>query len=121
MWGYHVILDCSSCLPHALRSKKHIEQFAKTLVKRIDMVPYGPPQVIHFGSDNKAGFTLVQLIETSNITAHFVEATNDIYIDVFSCKAFNPKEVEDVVNHFFKPKASRVRFVERQAPPQKLE
>lgn len=48
------------------------------LVKDIDMVPYGGPQVVHFGSGNKAGYTLVQLIETSNITAHFVEETNDL-------------------------------------------
>jgi S-adenosylmethionine/arginine decarboxylase-like enzyme len=53
------------------------------------MVPYGEPQVVHFGSGDKSGFTLVQLIETSNITAHFCEETDDMYLDVFSCKPFN--------------------------------
>jgi S-adenosylmethionine/arginine decarboxylase-like enzyme len=68
------------------------------------MVPYGEPQVQHFGSGNKAGYTLVQLIETSNICAHFVEETNDLYLDVFSCKPFNTIHVEMVLAQHFSPK-----------------
>jgi len=79
------------------------------------MIPYGEPQVQHFGSGNKAGYTLVQLIETSNITAHFVEETDDIYLDVFSCKPFEPIDVEETVNAFFEPKTKSVMFVARQA------
>ena len=90
--------------------------FARTLVKRIDMVPYGPPQIQHFGTGNKAGFTLVQLIETSNITAHFVEETNDMYLDVFSCKSFEAKTVSDVTREFFGHEDANIQFLSRQAP-----
>ena len=79
------------------------------------MVPYGEPQVVHFGSGDKSGFTLVQLIETSNITAHFCEETNDMYLDVFSCKPFSPAVVEEVVNEHFKPLLKNRMFVTRQA------
>ena len=114
-WGYHLIVDSSKCLGHRIRSKANIEMFASTLVKRIDMVPFGKPQIQHFGSGNKAGYTLVQLIETSNITAHFVEETNDMYLDVFSCKPFEPSTVEEIVNRFFEPDAKNVLFFTRQA------
>ena len=67
------------------------------------MDPYGDPQVVHFGSGNKAGYTLVQLIQTSNICAHFVEETNDIYLDVFSCKDFKESDVRAIVSDYFKP------------------
>ena len=80
------------------------------------MVPYGEPMVQHFGTGNKAGFTLVQLIETSNICAHFVEETNDFYLDVFSCKQFDPKHVEHVVKLYFAPKVVNRVFLQRQAP-----
>ena len=114
-WGYHLILDCGNCADHSIRSKVLIENFSKALVKRIDMVPFGNPQVHHFGSGNKAGYTLVQLIETSNICAHFVEETNDMYLDVFSCKPFEVQDVQDVVDEFFSPKNVKCTFVYRQA------
>ena len=114
-WGYHLMLDCSKCVSTTIRSKPRIADFAKTLVKRIEMVPYGEPQVVHFGSGDKSGFTLVQLIETSNITAHFCEETNDMYLDVFSCKPFNPADVEAVVGTYFNPIHTNRMFVTRQA------
>lgn len=115
-WGYHLIVDASSCVKSQIRCKANIEAFARNLVKKIDMVPYGEPQVQHFGSGNKAGYTLVQLIETSNICAHFVEETNDLYLDVFSCKPFNTVHVEMVLAQHFSPKMVNKIFLARQAP-----
>jgi S-adenosylmethionine/arginine decarboxylase-like enzyme len=63
------------------------------------MVPFGEPQIVMFGSGNKKGYTLVQLIETSNITAHFVEETDDLYLDVFSCKEFEEKDVIQMIDY----------------------
>jgi S-adenosylmethionine decarboxylase len=114
-WGYHLILDCGSCDPEGIRSAERIRNFAKHLVKQIDMVAYGEPTVVHFGTGNKAGYTLVQLIETSNICAHFVEETNDIYLDVFSCKPFQIDDVKKVVNIYFTPEKMNEMFLNRQA------
>jgi S-adenosylmethionine/arginine decarboxylase-like enzyme len=114
-WGYHLIIDCTRCIPTSIRCKTNITNFAKSLVRKIDMVPFGEPQVHHFGSGNKAGYTLVQLIETSNITAHFCEETDDMYLDVFSCKPFSPSDVEMVVNSHFSPIHKKSLFLNRQA------
>lgn len=115
-WGYHLILDAGHCCPHTIRNSQGIYAFTKELVRDIDMVAYGEPQIIMFGSGNKKGYTLVQLIETSNICAHFVEETNDMYLDVFSCKQFDNEVVKSVVKQYFKPKLIQAKFVERQAP-----
>ena len=115
-WGYHLMVDCAKCVPNTIRSQSLITNFSKSLVKKIDMIPYGEPQVVMFGSGNKKGYTLVQLIETSNICAHFVEETDDMYLDVFSCKPFDPKDVKDIVNSFFVPEEVRAVFLIRQAP-----
>jgi S-adenosylmethionine/arginine decarboxylase-like enzyme len=114
-WGYHLTVDARDCNPEALRSKKTIAEFSKKLVSDIDMVAYGAPRIVMFGEGNKKGYTLVQLIETSDITAHFVEETNDIYFDVFSCKSFNPKTAMKVINDYFQPRKTKVRFIKRQA------
>lgn len=79
------------------------------------MVPYGEPQVVMFGTGNKKGYTLVQLIETSNICAHFVEETNDMYLDVFSCKPFKATDVETIVKEVFQPEKYHSFTVYRDA------
>jgi S-adenosylmethionine/arginine decarboxylase-like enzyme len=115
-WGYHLIIDASGCDHEAITNAENITAFAKQLVVDIDMVPYGEPQVVNFGSGNKAGYTLVQLIETSNICAHFVNENDTMYLDVFSCKTFNPQTVSDLVEKYFKYKKFSTAFLERKAP-----
>jgi S-adenosylmethionine/arginine decarboxylase-like enzyme len=102
-------------MPRTIRSKDNIYRFTKNLVRDIKMVAYGEPQIVMFGTGNKKGYTLVQLIETSNITGHFVEETDDMYLDVFSCKEFDPKTVEEVVAWYFAPKNIDTKFVSRDA------
>ena len=112
-WGYHLILDCYEADKALITDAKHIADFAKTLVDRIDMVAYGEPQIIHFGEDDKQGFTLVQLIETSNIVAHFCDDSGNFYMDVFSCKPYSTIVVIDLIKEYFSPKLVKERFIER--------
>jgi S-adenosylmethionine/arginine decarboxylase-like enzyme len=115
-WGYHLILDCSGCDHELITSAENITAFAKQLVKDIDMVAYGEPQVVNFGSGNKQGYTLVQLIETSNICAHFVEENDTMYLDIFSCKPFDPQKAIEVATNAFKFQRYNTAYIERQAP-----
>jgi S-adenosylmethionine/arginine decarboxylase-like enzyme len=114
-WGYHLALDVGRCAPKSIRCAKQIETFTKQLVRDIDMVAYGEPQIVMFGTGNKKGYTLVQLIETSNICAHFVEETNDMYLDVFSCKDFDPKIVVSLIQGHFDPATIDGQFFLRTA------
>lgn len=114
-WGYHLTLDCSAAPIEKITDAKHVADFAKELVRRIDMKAYGEPQVVNFGEGNKAGFTLVQLIETSNICAHFCNESGDIYLDVFSCKPYSIETVVTTVREYFDPKTIRQNFLTRQA------
>lgn len=114
-WGYHLILNGRNCIPSSIRCSKHIGVFTSTLVNQIDMVPYGKPEIVMFGTGNKKGFTLVQLIETSNICAHFVEESDDMYLDVFSCKPFDEKVVKKVVDDFFSPATMDTKLILRDA------
>ena len=89
-WGQHLVLDFNGCPKELLADKENILNWSKELVKAIDMVAYGEPIIEHFAthSHEAAGYTLLQMIETSNIAAHFAENIGQVYIDVFSCKAF---------------------------------
>jgi len=114
-WGYHLVVNAGDCDADSLRCKDTIAKFAKDLVKKIDMVAFGEPRVVMFGTGSKKGYTLVQLIETSCITAHFVEEFNDIYLDIFSCKPFSVRDALAVFKKAFCPKRVDTQFLKRQA------
>ena len=116
-WGYHTMLDCGGCDNSAITNRDNIVNFTKELVKRIDMIAYGEPIVEHFATHdpNKAGFSMMQLIETSNLAAHFVDSDNTMYLDVFSCKTYEIQTVIDVVKEYFKAETVRINYITRQA------
>jgi S-adenosylmethionine decarboxylase len=88
-WGYHLMLDCSRCNEN-IKDRDQIYLFVKELVAAIDMVAHGEPIIEYLlPGDPKQGYSLMQLITTSNICAHFVEPDMTAYIDIFSCKEFD--------------------------------
>ena len=114
-WGYSATFDSSSCELDKITDRDHIIAFTKELVKRIDMVAFGNPIVERFGDGNKMGYSMVQLIQTSCITAHFCEETCDLYLDVFSCKHFDMNTVKLCIEEYFDCCRTKMKMVERQA------
>jgi S-adenosylmethionine/arginine decarboxylase-like enzyme len=116
-WGYHLCLDCSKCDKEAITDPKYLETWVKDLVLAIDMVPYGEPQILHFGhgEEHLSGWTVLQFIETSNIMAHFCDNTQEGYIDIFSCKKFDYDVAIDIVNSYFSPERISPTILIRQA------
>lgn len=115
-WGYHLILDCKSSDLDKVKSGSNITDFVKALVSGIDMVAYGEPVLKNFALDKPhlAGYSVVQLIETSSITGHFVDLNGDAYIDIFSCKEFDIETAKSIVQEYFNPTQIRVTYLTRQ-------
>lgn len=116
-WGYHLILDCRGGDLDAIRDRRTILAWVRRLVERIEMRSYGEPVCEHFATHDPdaAGYSLVQLIETSSITGHFVDRTGDAYIDIFSCKYFDLETARSIVDEYFRPASVRVTYLTRQA------
>ena len=115
-WGYHLMLDCSGCDIEAIASRDNIYRFIKDLVERIDMVAHGEPIIEYLlPGDPKQGYSLMQLITTSNICGHFMELDGTAYFDVFSCKPFDQEVAKTVVDEYFRPKRMRVNYITRHA------
>jgi len=115
-WGYHLMLDCSGCNDN-IANKSKIFDFNKELIRKIRMKAFGTPTIEYLLSGHKnQGYSLLQLIHTSNISAHFMDLSNTAYFDVFSCKKFDPKAAVQIIKKYFKPKNIKVNFIRRQAP-----
>lgn len=116
-WGYHLILDCKGCDIDKISCRYHLERFTRELVNAIGMKAFGDPLLEHFAEHNPeaAGYSLLQFIETSNITAHFVDKNGDAYIDIFSCRVFEPEIAMKVVQQHLNPKNIKKTFLVRKA------
>jgi len=116
-WGYHLLLDCSNCNRKMIKDPDTIEEFIETLVDRIEMEPIGKPRIEYTAEEfpDKAGYTAIQIIVTSTIVAHFVDSTGDLYLDVFSCKAFEIDTVQSIVRQYFSPQKIRTNYITRHA------
>lgn len=79
------------------------------------MKRYGEPLIPHFGHENPltSGYSLVQLIETSSVTAHFSEYKKTVYLNIFSCAYFDADATTAFCKNFFKAAHVEVRLLVR--------
>lgn len=109
-WGISSAVDIYDCNPDIIRDAEKIKEYVKQLIELIDMKAYGETIVIHFGEDERvAGYSMTQLIETSLISGHFANESNAAYIDIFSCKSYDPLVAEKFTLEFFQGKKSNLQ------------
>jgi len=115
IYGKELILDLFECDPKIIRSKKKILEYSNKICNLIKMKKYGKPicERFGFGKDFTAGFSLVQLIESSLVSGHFSELWNRAFIDIFSCKLFDEKMATNFTKKFFKAKKIKNRVLIR--------
>lgn len=102
-WGILSSLDIRECDYDLITDKAYVEKFAKELCDLIGMKRFGDPVVVHFGEDEHVeGFSLTQLIETSLVSGHFANASRNVYLDIFSCKVYDPFIAAKFATEFFK-------------------
>ena len=113
-WGLLTSLDLYDCHPDAIRDAEKIKRYVVELCTLIEMKRFGECQVIHFGEEERvAGDSMIQLIETSLISGHFANLTNSAYIDIFSCKAYDPDKAAEFTREFFEAKFVEVHVTKR--------
>ncbi|MFH1787335.1 MAG: S-adenosylmethionine decarboxylase [archaeon] len=110
-WGLWSGIDLHSCNSEYIRSEKKVKEFVKELCEKIKMKRFGETVVVDFGEDERvSGFSMIQLIETSLISAHFVNQTNHIFLDIFSCSFYNPYEIAKFAKNFFKAQDYKLKY-----------
>lgn len=113
-WGWHLVLNLYDCSPEKIQSADVIYQFVVDLCELIQMRRFGEPTIVNFGDDPRvAGYSLVQLIETSNICAHFANESNAVYLDIFSCKKFDPEIAAQFCTQVFEAGKASGTFISR--------
>ena len=117
-YGQELILDLHGC-DTSLFNRDDLTRFFRLLCQRIDM----KPEALHFWDDvglppeecqtepHAKGTSAVQFILTSSIVIHALDMTGKVFINIFSCKAFDVADAESFCAEFFKAEFVRNRVV----------
>ena len=113
-WGLLTSLDIYECNPESIRDADYIKRYVTRLCDIINVRRFGDCQVIRFGENERvAGYSMVQLVETSLVSGHFADFTNTAYIDIFSCKLYDPEEAANFSLAFFEGKNMKIHVTKR--------
>ncbi len=114
-WGVSTCINLYGCDLALMQNADAIREFVVLLCDRIKMRRYGETQVVFFGDEPRVqGFSMIQLIETSLISAHFADKSQAIYLDVFSCAPYDSEDAARFAADYFKATRHHFQVIHRQ-------
>ena len=114
-WGLSTAIDLHDCSPDLLKNANAIKEYTARVCAIIDAKPWGPCHIQHFGiNPDVAGYSMMQLVETSLISGHFANKTNRIFLDIFSCKYYDAAQAVEFSKEFFKAKDATFKSILRK-------
>lgn len=103
-YGMELIVDLHDCDLGANVSKKRAEDFIIKVCDMTKMHRHGRP--LWWVQKSKIPFwhgtSVLQFIKTSSIVMHLLPKMHAVYINVFTCKPFDPKEVVKFAKTYWK-------------------
>ena len=113
-WGISASIDLQGCDSVMIKTPKEIERFVIELCKEIKMKRHGDVMIDRFGDGELEGYSFLQFIETSSITAHFDEPESRAFIDIFSCKYYDSQVTAEFCKNFFKADSYQMNVLLRK-------
>ena len=114
-YGKELILDLSSC-DISTFNRKHLSRYFIEITKLVDMqLAEGP----YFWEDHEIqephlqGISAFHFIETSNIVVHTLTLLKKVFINLFTCKDFEPYLATEFTKDFFKGKVDKIHIIIR--------
>ena len=120
MYGKELILDLHECDVSTF-TRESIKQFFIELCELIDMQRCD----LHFWDDegvaeedkqtspHTTGISAIQFILTSNITIHTLDKLGKVFVNIFSCKDFDPHKAADFTRDWFKGRVAKGEVIQR--------
>lgn len=120
VYGFELVLDLHGCETE-LFNRKHIDKFFTDLCDLIEMEKCE----VHFWDDagvpkeerqtlpHTKGTSAVCFILTSTIVIHTLDILGAVYVNIFSCKLFDPDIATEFTSKFFNAVSCKNTFIER--------
>ena len=119
-YGFELILDLHGC-DNSTFNRRSIRKFFKFLCEKINMTKcklcfwddVGVAPEEQQTSPHTKGTSAVQFILTSSIVIHTLDLMGSVYLNIFSCKAFDKEKATEFSKEWFSAKECRSHFIER--------
>lgn len=119
-YGVELILDLHGCNP-ATFNRDHLDHFFTDLCDLIDMEKcevhfwddIGVPEDEQQTSPHTKGTSAVCFILTSTIVVHTLDLLEVVYVNIFSCKTFDPDAAADFTQKWFEAESCERSFINR--------
>ena len=119
VWWMNAALDFYSCdLVKVAESKNTnihtlVKQFILDLCIYIDMIRDGEPELYDINYYWRPWLEFTQVITTSLISGHFRHDTQTAYLEIFSCKYYNPNDLALFVQKYFSATGTQMQVTYR--------
>lgn len=119
-YGYELILDLRDCNPSTF-NRAFIDDFFTDLCNLIEMEKCE----VHFWDDvgvpieeqqtekHTKGTSAVCFILTSTIVIHTLDLLGTVYVNIFSCKKFDPESAANFAQNSFQGRIAKSTFLNR--------
>lgn len=119
-YGTELIIDLHECDPETF-NRKSIKKYFKVLCGLIKMerakLSWWDDHGVHPDEQQTKphlkGTTAVQFITTSNIVIHTLDLLGAVYVNIFSCKDFDPKIAAEFTAKWFKGRIVNSHIIDR--------
>lgn len=119
-YGHELILDLHDCDSNTF-NRESIQQFFTILCDKIEMTAcelyfwddIGVPDEECQISPHAKGTSAVQFILTSSIVIHTLDLLDAVYLNIFSCKEFDPAVATKFAIEWFRSTNHRSHHIER--------
>ena len=120
-YGYELILDLHGCSPDKF-NRAEIDRYFTELCDRIGMEKCE----VHFWDDvgvppeeqqtlpHAKGTSAVCFILTSSIVIHTLDIPKAVYVNIFSCKTFDPNVAAEFTEDWFESASCNPTFIQRK-------
>ncbi|MEK7166900.1 MAG: S-adenosylmethionine decarboxylase [Patescibacteria group bacterium] len=104
---FHLIIDAFDCRVSLLSDKNFLIELVKKIAKMIDMKIIKGPEFAK-GIQENPGLSIFAIIDFSHISIHTFTYSKELSLDIFSCKPFDYKKVENCIQNSFKIKDKQI-------------
>lgn len=111
-YGKHLLVEVICQNKKYLSSKVFIKKFILDLISQLNLIAMAPPKLFKFPPPG-GGVTGFCVIAESHIAIHTWPEKNYFTFDIFSCRDFNEKNVENIIRRSFKIKTMHQQVLER--------
>lgn len=120
-YGFELIMDLHGC-ESQLFNRDYIDKFFTDLCDLIEMQKcevyfwddVGVPEEEKQTLPHTKGTSAVCFILTSSIVIHTLDLMDTVYVNIFSCKLFEPDVAAEFTKEWFKATSCNKTFIERR-------